>query len=327
MTQAPDRAQEGSLSSRVTRRDFLKLAGVVASILALPKELAPGIAKALAASPRLPVVWLGFQDCTGDTESFLRAGHHADPITPSTVDPTALELLLDYISLEYHETLMAPSGLSADKSLDDVIAAYPGQYVCVIEGSIPTANNGSYCTIRGQTALSIAQRVTAQARATVAIGTCAMDGGLPAAVPNLTGAKGVQAALPGIQNLLALPGCPANVVNFVASLVHLISFNELPACDSLGRPLFAYGNVIHNSCERIEHFQAGEFVRAWGDDGHRQGWCLYRMGCKGPATKSNCSSVLFNDNTCWPVRAGHGCVGCANPGFWDSLMPIYKSLG
>jgi hydrogenase small subunit len=318
--------EESSSLTRLSRRDFLKISMMLTAILAIPKSYADMIAKAMSASVRLPVIWLEFQDCTGDSESFLRAGPGPDAAQKGVTDPSLVSILLDKISLEYHETLMASAGTASEKSLNDVMTKFAGQYVCVVEGAIPTANNGVYCTIRGRTALSMLQEVTAGARATIAMGTCAWDGGLSAAAPNPTGAKGVKDAIPGLANLLALPGCPANVVNMVASFVYLLTFNTLPARDSLGRPLFAYGSQIHHTCERRPFYEQEKFVRAWGDDGHKQGWCLMRMGCKGPVAHSNCNNVLWNGQTNWPVRAGHGCLGCVEPNFWDNLTPIYTKI-
>src|SRR5512139_852357 len=137
-------------SMTFSRRDFLKFSMLMAGVLALPRSYAGRIAQALAAATRLPVVWLEFQDCTGDSESFLRAGQRPHPIGSGVTDPGITDLLLDFISLEYHETLMAPSGANSEKSLNDVIQNYPGQYVVVVEGSIPTALNGAYCAIRGR---------------------------------------------------------------------------------------------------------------------------------------------------------------------------------
>lgn len=313
-------------SRRISRRDFLKFSGLMAAALALPKRYVWDIADALGSAVRPPVVWLEFQDCTGDTESFLRAAPRFDRLQSGVTDPGIVDILLDTISLEYHETIMTPSGAQAEKSLNDVVKNYKGQYVCIVEGAIPTANGGVFCTVRGRTALSIAQEVLPGALATIAAGTCAFDGGLAAAAPNLSGAVGVNKAIPSLTNLINLPGCPVNVVNMVAVIVYLLTFNRLPDHDSLGRPYFAYGDVIHDECERQDHFEEGRFVEAWGDEGHQNGWCLFKMGCKGPVTHHNCSKVKWNDGVCWPVAAGHGCVGCAEPGFWDTLTPVYQQL-
>jgi hydrogenase small subunit len=194
-----------------------------------------------------------------------------------------------------------------------------------VEGAIPTADGGVYCTIGGRTALSVVREVCAGAAATIAVGACAWDGGIVAAAPNPTGAIGLQEAVPSA-NVVNLGGCPQNPANTVALLVHYLTFGELPALDQYNRPLFAYGNIIHDQCERRAHYDAGRFVQAWGDEGHRKGYCLYKMGCKGPEATYNCPSVGFNDGTSWPVKSGHGCIACASHRFWDTRSPFYERL-
>ena len=199
------------------------------------------------------VVWLEFQDCAGCTESFLRASH-----------PTAAEVVLDVLSVDYHETIMAAAGHQAEAALAEA-TKNPGDYLCVVEGSIPTAR-GHYCTIGGHDALEIGARASpATPLATIAVGTCASFGGLPAAAPNPTGAMGVDEAVPGLKNLINLPGCPVNVENLTALVVHFLTFKSWPPLDKLKRPLFAYGKTIHDNCERRAHFDAGQYVEAWGD--------------------------------------------------------------
>ena len=326
MSSQTDRSSESAPQRNLNRRDFLRFCSLMAATLALPTLYVDKIAKALSLATRLPVIWLEFQGCTGDTESFLRAGSRLDPIQPGVTDPGLVDLLLDFISVEYHETLMAPSGFAAEKSLNDILEKYPNQYLCIVEGAIPQAQNGIFCTIHGRTALSIAQQVLPNAMATIAMGACAVDGGLSAALPNLTGATGVLNAIPGISNLVNLPGCPANVVNLVATIVYLITFNQAPEMDSNHRPYFAYGEEIHDECERHDYYEQEKFVLTWGDEGHKNGWCLFKMGCKGPETKSNCRWVKWNDSTNWPIGAGHGCIGCATPSFWDKMTPFYQPV-
>jgi hydrogenase small subunit len=296
----------------ISRRDFLRFCGAMTATLALPRSYTTRVAHAVATAPRPPVVWLEFQDCTGDTESFLRANQ-----------PDVDGLLLETISLNYHETIMVPAGAGTEASLYDTVNDARGQYICIVEGSIPTAAGGAYCTIRGRTALSTAREVCGSALATIAVGTCAWDGGLAAAAPNPTGAVGVRGAVPGLANLVNLPGCPANVVNLTATLVHYLTFNALPPTDGQGRPYFAYGEDIHDECERHDHYEHGRYVLAWGDAGHQQGWCLRKMGCRGPETHHNCPQVRWNDGTSWPVAAGHGCIGCAESAFWDRGASFY----
>ncbi|PKO06454.1 MAG: Ni/Fe hydrogenase [Chloroflexi bacterium HGW-Chloroflexi-3] len=241
--------------------------------------------------------------CAGCSEAFLRS--------PS---PTAAELVLDVLSVDYHETIMAPSGFQAEKSKEDAIAA--GGYVLVVEGSISTAGVGEYCCVAGKSSRYILEEAAKNAVAVIAIGNCATFGGVPAANPNPTRAVGVWDIVKD-KPVVNIPGCPINPANLTATVVHFLTYGSLPAMDQLNRPLFAFGRRIHDNCERRGHFDAGEFVLEWGDDGHRAGWCLYKMGCKGPTSYHNCPTIRFNDGVNWPIGAGHPCIGCSEPGFWD----------
>jgi hydrogenase small subunit len=299
----------------VSRREFLGFCTVMTSALALPASLSAKVAKAIQQTEKPILVWLEFQDCCGNTESFLRAAR-----------PTVADIVLDTLSVDYHETIMAAAGTQAHEALQKVVAGKKGQYLVVVEGSIPTFENGAYCTVAGRSALDIAREVCGGAAATIAMGTCAAFGGLPAAAPNPTGALGVRDAVPGIRNLVNLPACPANAENITALLVHYLTFKTWPPLDQYQRPLFAYGKLIHDNCERRAHYDAGQYVEAWGDEGHRTGYCLHKMGCKGPVTFQNCPRVRWNEGTNWPIGCGHPCVGCAEPDFWDKMTPFYNHL-
>lgn len=299
----------------VSRREFLGFCGAMASVLALPKSAGAQMAKAIASAEKPVLVWLEFQDCAGNTESFLRAGR-----------PTTADIILDVLSVDYHETIMAAAGHQAEAALTATTEKNKGQYITVVEGSIPTGANGAYCTVGGKSALQISREICANSMATIAIGTCAAYGGIPAAAPNPTGALGVADAVPGIKNLINLPACPANGANLAALIVYFLTFKRWPPLDRYRRPLFAYGKSIHDACERRAHFDAGQYVEAWGDDGHRTGYCLFKMGCKGPVTFQNCPEVQWNEHTNWPIGCGHPCVGCAEPDFWDKMTPFYAHL-
>ncbi|GAM08728.1 quinone-reactive Ni/Fe-hydrogenase small chain [Geobacter sp. OR-1] len=298
----------------VSRRDFMKFCSTMAAALALPPAFGPKIAQALDEVKRPTLVWLEFQSCTGDTEALLRASA-----------PTVAEIVLDILSIDYAETIMAAAGHLAEANLDQVIKGEKGKYIAVVEGSIPLKDDGVYCCIGGRSAVDRATEVCGGAFATIAVGTCASYGGIPAASPNPTGAVGIKKAVPSA-TVVNLPGCPVNTDNLTATIVHFLLLKKLPATDSFGRPLFAYGKRIHDNCERRPHFDAGQYVEAWGDQGHRHGYCLYKMGCKGPQTFHNCPSERYNEHTSWPVAAGHGCAGCSQPNFWDDMGPLYRRL-
>jgi hydrogenase small subunit len=299
----------------LSRRDFVGFCSAMAAALALPRTAAAAIAAEIQKTQKPVLVWLEFQDCAGNTESFLRASR-----------PTAAEIVLDTLSVDYHETIMAAAGHQAEEALAKTVKEKAGAYLAVVEGSIPTGANGAYCCIGGRSALEIAREVCGKAAATIAMGTCATFGGLPAAAPNPTGALGVADAVPGLKNLINLSACPANVENLTALIVYFLTFKRWPQLDSWRRPLFAYGKSIHDNCERRAHFDAGQYVDNWGDDAHRTGYCLYKMGCKGPVTFQNCPNVRWNGGTNWPIGCGHPCIGCAEPDFWDKMTPFYRHL-
>jgi [NiFe] hydrogenase small subunit len=297
----------------ISRRDFMKYCTFLTAAMGLSSTFVAKVADALATAPRPPVVWLALAECTGCAESVLR-----------TMYPWIDELVLETISLDYHETIMAASGEAAEKSLHDCVTKNAGKFICVVDGAIPTVQNGAWGTVGGKTFLEVAKEVCPKALATICIGTCASFGGLPAAKPNPSGAKSVSEAI-GIKTL-NISGCPPNPINFVGTVVNFLLFGKLPDLDDKGRPLFAFGKTIHDQCPRRGHFENGEFVTSFNSAEARKGYCLYQMGCKGPETYNNCPTVKFNDGTSWPVQAGHPCIGCSEPDFWDKFSPFYKSL-
>jgi hydrogenase small subunit len=266
-----------------------------------PCSMRGRVAAAVQNSPRPPVLWLHFQECTGCSESLLRSSH-----------PTVSSLILDLISLDYHETLMAGAGAQAEQSLRESMASNRGKYLLVVEGAIPKAQNGIFCKVGGKPAIELLHEVAAGAAAILCIGTCSSFGGIQSVSPNPTSAVGVR-DLVSDKPIVNISGCPPNPYNFLSTVLYYLTFNRLPELDGLGRPKFAYGRKIHEHCERRPHFDAGRFAQAYGDAGHAQGYCLYKLGCKGPATYANCSVQRFNDVGVWPVAMGHPCIGCTEP--------------
>lgn len=299
----------------VSRRSFIKWTSVMTAALMLPPVFRPMVAKAAEQFSRLPVVWLHFAECTGCSESLLRSSY-----------PNMDDILLDTISLEYHETLMAAAGYQAEQNLEKAASDFNGKFVCVIEGALPQGLDGKYLTLgpKGKTGIEVAKEVASKAAAVVCIGSCSAFGNVQAAAPNPTDAAGISEVL-GVKTV-NIAGCPPNPANFTGTLLHFLMFGALPPLDSHGRPLWAYGKRIHDFCERRPHYDAGEFVEEWGDSGAMKSWCLYKVGCKGPYTFANCSKVRFNDGISWPVMAGHGCIGCVEPGFWDTMAPFEKPI-
>lgn len=294
--------------SGVSRRSFLQLCStllVVAPVgLSLTsKATAEQVARIVGKARRPSVIWLHFQDCTGCTETLLR-----------TSAPDVGHLILDVISLDYHETLMAASGAQAEAALRSAIEGNAGKYVLVVEGSIPARDDGVYMQLGGNPAIQVVKEVAAQAAAVIAIGSCASWGGVPSADPNPTGAVGVDSVISG-KPIVNLPGCPPNPYNLLAVVLEYVTMGRLPELDQYSRPKFAYDRVIHENCPRRAHFDAGRFAAAFGDEGHRKGYCLYKLGCKGPVTHAACATRHFNEIPgVWPIGIGTPCMGCTEKG-------------
>ena len=297
----------------ISRRDFLKYCTAVAVAMGMGPSFAPEVAKALTATAKRPVVvYLHNAECTGCTEALIR-----------TSDPFVDVLLFDVISLDYQETIMAAAGHQAEAALHEAVNN-PDGFVAIVEGAIPTKDNGVYGKVGNHTMLDINREVLSKATAIISYGTCAAFGGIQAARPNPTEAMSIQQCFPQLKApVINLPGCPPNPINLVGTVVYYLQNNGgVPPLDKLGRPEMFYGKSVHELCERRPYFEDGKFARSFDSEEARKGYCLYYLGCKGPMTYNNCPKVLFN-STNWPVMAGHPCIGCSEPDFWDQMAPFY----
>jgi hydrogenase small subunit len=290
--------------SGVSRRHFLTFCGklmvVAPAGLAITKFVTPEAVAATIGQARRPsVIWLHMQDCTGCTETLLR-----------TSEPDLATLLFDVISLDYHETVMAASGHDAELALHDAMEQNKGKYVLVVEGSIPTKENGAYLKIAGRNGIDMLKEVAANSAAVISMGSCSSWGGIPSSTINPTGATGVDSIIKD-KPVINIPGCPPNPYVLLATVLEYASTGKVPQLDTFGRPKFAFDKTIHEHCPRRAHFDAGQFAAQFGDSGHREGWCLYKLGCKGPVTHAPCSTRNFNEVVdCWPIGVGSPCVGC-----------------
>jgi hydrogenase small subunit len=289
----------------VTRRELLKYATVLASSLALPATAGRAMAEALAGARRQSVIWLSFQECTGCTESLTRS-----------FSPTIEDLIFDLISLDYHETLFAVSGAAAEEARLAAMAGNKGKYVVVVDGSVATANGGVYSTNAGKSNLAVLQETAKDALAIIAVGTCAAFGGIPHAKPNPTGAVGISEIVKD-KPVINIPGCPPIPEAMAGTIAYLITYGKIPDLDQLGRPKAYFGESIHDRCYRRPFYDRGLFARSFDDEGARQGWCLYELGCKGPVTHNACATLKWNGGVSFPIQSGHGCLGCSEPNFWD----------
>ena len=291
----------------ITRKKFLQIfsgsiAGIALSNLWLPKLLQAANVK--NGKGRLPIVWFQGQNCSGCSVSFI-----------NTEYPSADEVLIEVITLEYNPTVMAATGDVAVEVLERMISDEKGKYILAIEGSIPVDIDGNYCNVgeingKSITALKWIQALASSAAAVVAIGTCATWGGIPAAPPNPTKAKAVKDIIKD-KPVINIPGCPPHPDWIVGTLVHVLKYG-IPSLDDLGRPLMFYGpdKIVHDNCELRQYFDAGIFAKDFGEKG-----CLYELGCKGPVTHCDVSTRGWNSGVNWCNRSGGPCIGCTEPTF------------
>ena len=304
---------EAAQSRGVSRRDFIRDCTIMAAMLGLPATSVGQIVKALETKPRLPVVWFHFQECTCCSESFIRSAH-----------PLLSEIVLDKISLDYTETLQAAAGHQAEDALHQTMAKFKGEYLMLVEGAVPQNDGGVYCCIAGRSALDIIREAAAGAKAVIAWGSCASNGCIQAASPNPTGATPAYKIISGVP-VVNVPGCPPIAEVMTGTVVHLLTFERVPQLDGLRRPMAFYSRRVHDTCYRRPNYDAGLFVQTFDDENARHGFCLYKMGCRGPVTYNACSVTRWNEGVSYPIQSGHPCIGCSEPRFWDN-GPFYRHL-
>jgi hydrogenase small subunit len=203
-----------------------------------------------------------------------------------SASPTVEGLIFDAISLDYHHTLQAAAGDQAEAARHAAMEENDGSYLVLVDGSIPLANPG-YSTIAGISNVDMLKETVAGAAAVVSIGS------------------------------INVPGCPPIPMVMTAVLTQFLTFGTLPDLDKHGRPMAFYGKTIHDRCYRRPFYEQGRFAETFDDEGAKAGWCLYKLGCKGPTTYNACATTKWNSGTSFPIESGHPCLGCSEPRFWD----------
>jgi hydrogenase small subunit len=330
----------------VSRRQFLKHAGATAALLGLSEAMIPQLAKALEqlAAGKPPIIWLQGQNCTGCSVSFLNSNY-----------PGVAEIVLDKLSVRYQPNVMAGTGQTAVDAINQTTQAVKdkkGIFVLVLEGPIPTSENGEYCTFglsdktkplanTGQTVpgdktyYEWCQELVPLAAAVIANGNCASFGGIPIANASVTGAtkaSEIVAKIDPKKPMVNVGGCPSHPDWFLGTALEaLIALGVLPG----GTPLNLnenmmsktfFGKMIHENCERRASFDSGLFLEDWNDNNPDYNLCMFKMGCKGPVTYADCPTRRWNSKVNWCVGANAPCHGCASASFYKELSPLYQPL-
>lgn len=297
-------------SHGIKRRDFLKYCAAMAAVLGVSQfEFTTKIAEAMqAASKKPPVLWIEGQSCTGCTISFTQSY------------PPVGNIILDTISLRHHDAVMAASGELAEKAFHDTVKA--GGYVLIVEGSIPTADD-RFCMVAGKPFKKMVEEAAAKAAAIIAVGACATYGGIPAATPSK--GAGLNKILPG-KTVINLPTCPVHHDHLAGTILYFLTTGKAPELDKIGRPVMYFRESIHDNCRRRSHFDAGRFLTDWNDPKQKE-WCVFQKGCKGPMTFADCPVRRWNAGINFCIDCGAVCMGCAEPGFYAQMSPLYSEEG
>jgi hydrogenase small subunit len=304
---------ESIIRQGYNRRDFMKFATYITAYMGLSSSMVAQVAKSLEETHRVPVIWEHFQECTCCSESFIRSDH-----------PIVSDIILDKISLDYTLTLMAASGHQAEAAKQATMEKYKGEYILCVEGSIPLGDDGNYCCIGGRSAKDILIEAAEGAKAIIAWGSCACNGCVQAAYPNPTQATPIHKIIKN-KPIIKVPGCPPIGEVMAGVIVHLVTFGRLPELDRLGRPKAFYAKRVHDSCYRRPYYDAGLFAETFDDQNAKDGYCLYKLGCKGPMTYNACGTIKWNNGVSYPIQSGHGCIGCSEANFWDN-GPFYERI-
>ncbi len=279
------------------------------------------------------VIWLAGGSCDGCSIAVLGATNPRVEDLLAGIVPGLPKLILSHtaLSVESGQDYLATLYKAARGELD-------APYVVVLEGSVPDetkAGEGFWIAIgeeEGGKPIPTAEwikRLVPRAAATVAIGTCATWGGVPAAEGNATGAMGLMDFLGkdyrstfGLP-VVNVPGCSPVGDNFIETVAAVLLFLQglapLPEFDELGRPAWIYGETVHRNCPRAGYYEEGVFAKEYGDKE-----CLVELGCWGPVVQCNISSRGMINGLGGCMNMGGICIGCTMPGFPDKFSPIYS---
>lgn len=291
----------------IDRRDFLKICSTFAAALGLSQApFAARIAQAVEGAAAKPaVIWMEGMDCAGCSISFS-----------GSLNPPATAILLDSISLRYHEALMAGSGHVAEHAFAETIAA--GGHVLIVEGSVPKADP-RFCMIGGKSFEENLKAAAEKCAAIICVGACASFGGVTGSM--VAQGVGVSEIIKD-KPIINLSTCPVHPEHLVGTVLYFLATGQVPELDEHNRPKIFFGQSIHDNCRRRGHYDAGRFLQDWNDPAQKD-FCLVAKGCKGPMAKSDCPVRLWNDRTNFCIDCGAGCQGCSEPTFYAKMTPLF----
>lgn len=256
---------------------------------------------------KLNLIWLEATGCAGNIISLLNAEN-----------PDIIYLLQEMVTLTYNNSLMAAEGEAAFTKFLDTLDT---EFILVVEGAVSIKDNGLYNIIANYngkriTAMEAVQMAGEKAKYIVAVGTCASYGGPSAAKPNPSGSVSVSEFLD--KEVIRVPGCPSHPDWAIGTIANIVAFGK-PSLDAKNRPIIFYGITIHDRCTRRSYFEKGIFANKLGDQA-----CMFKLGCRGPVTKTDCPVRQWNGYVNWPIEDNTPCIGCAQERFPDGMEPFVR---
>ncbi|HCL4436703.1 Ni/Fe hydrogenase [Clostridium botulinum] len=256
---------------------------------------------------KVNAIWLEVTGCSGNIISLL-----------NTENPGLIYILRNIVNLTFNNSLMGAEG---EFAYEQFLNTLDTEFILLVDGAVSTKENGYYNIIanyRGKpvTALEAIKMAGEKAKYMVTVGTCSSYGGISAAKPNPSGSKSVDAVIN--KEVIKLPGCPCHPDWVVGTLAHLVTYGK-PELDNKGRPILFYGITIHDSCTRRGFFDKRIFAKKFGEEG-----CMFKLGCRGPVTKTDCPRRKWNGYINWPIGDNTNCIGCAQERFPDGMEPFVR---
>ncbi|MCL4797409.1 MAG: hydrogenase small subunit [Bryobacteraceae bacterium] len=309
----------------IARREFMKWAAAAAALTEFSQAFLPRLGAALdEAVKEFPLIWIQHSACSGCSVSVI-----------NTIHPSIKNVILDQILpgrqlwLRYHSTLMAASGGMSTAAALGTARDYKGKFILIVEGAIPTKDEGIYGTLGEEGGKHIRmldwmKRLGPEAMAVLAVGTCAAYGGISAAEPNPSGCQGVGQVL-RTHNIATpvvnIPGCPCHPDWFIGTVARILLYGlpQPKELDEHGRLKAYFGKSVHNRCVLRDCMDDGQFATQFGEVG-----CMLEIGCKGPFTYADCPIRQWNSGVSWCINANAPCMGCTEPGFPDAHSPLYQ---
>lgn len=267
---------------------------------------------------RFKVLWLQSGGCGGCTMSLLCA---EAPGLLATLEGFGVDML-------WHPSLSEASGREVLALLARIESGEQALDALCVEGSLLRGPHGSgrfhMLGGSGRSMLDWVRALSARARYTVAIGSCAAFGGITAAGANpadacglqyegeqLGGALGAEYRSQAGLRVINVAGCPTHP-GWVIDTLAALAMGELDeaALDALGRPRMYADQLVHHGCTRNEYYE----FKASAEKASDIGCMMEHMGCKGTQAHGDCNTRLWNgEGSC--TRGGYACINCTAPNF------------